>query len=888
MRDEVISLVYKGEITTAINIINTRNVAHVLKLRTSIHTIYEFAQNNAMNFKNQSDTLNKQFEVNKFIIIGILLFMFTFITFYSHRRISKYMNKNEHLKGFLSVIRDVNQLIVREKEKQKLIQECCDILASKHVFVGAWIVLIDNANQVEYIAGTDTQKDFRLFKEKIRSGWTPFCVEKTVANSNTYSFTPKSKENCLKCPLRDLYSGKSAFIIALKHNEKVFGYLTLSIDEKHIDSNNDELSLLEEVAGDIAYALNNIDVEESVSYLKELYGNIINSIENIIFVKDTNFNYIACNKSFEKFVGKSRDEVISKSDYDIFDKDIAALFREHDMKMLEEKKTRSNFEWVDCPDGKKAYFLTIKSPLFNSSGQIIGLVGNSVDVTKQKEAEELLSESEEHFKLLMQESPSVIEVYDLDGLQVDVNHAYEVLWGFPASVTLNKFNLFKSKEVEKRGLLAYVKRAYGGENVSVPVYEYDSTGATEAQGQGRVRILNTRIYPLKDVAGNVKNIVITHEDVTDKENTLLQLEQKKMELETIIQEAPNPIMLHNEDGKVILINHAWSELTGYSFEEIDTIDKWISKAHAQEMSVIKKHINTLYALDAKGDKGEYKITTKNGDIIIWQFSSAPLGMIDKKRTVISSAVDITELKSKDDLMIIQSRNAAMGEMISMIAHQWKQPISIISMIANNIQLDVVLGELNDAMAETYSKDILLQTEHLSKTIDDFRNFFKPDKSSSKIRLHKIIDNTYSIIKESILNNNIEFKVLNNSESEIEVYPRELMQVFVNIINNAKDALVSKNVKDAFIEVTIDEDETSISTKICDNGGGIEEELLSKIFIPYFTTKGEKNGTGLGLYMSKMIVEDHHHGTIDVVNRDKGACFTVKLLKSKAVTSGEIV
>lgn len=138
------------------------------------------------------------------------------------------------------------------------------------------------------------------------------------------------------------------------------------------------------------------------------------------------------------------------------------------------------------------------------------------DITARRQSERKLQQSEERFKLMMRQSPSVIELYDLDGLQVDVNEAYEELWGFPAGHTVGKFNFLASEEVKRKGLLPYAQEAYSGRTVSVPEYEYDSRGATEAQGRGRVRWLSTHIYPLKDPSGTVQNIVVTHEDVTER------------------------------------------------------------------------------------------------------------------------------------------------------------------------------------------------------------------------------------------------------------------------------------------------------------------------------------------------------------------------------------
>ncbi|MCX6077147.1 MAG: PAS domain-containing protein, partial [Campylobacterales bacterium] len=145
--------------------------------------------------------------------------------------------------------------------------------------------------------------------------------------------------------------------------------------------------------------------------------------------------------------------------------------------------------------------------------------------------------------------------------------------------------------------------------------------------------------------------------------------KKTKELETIIQEAPNPIILHAEDGKIIMLNQAWINSSGFTLEETPTIDAWIEKMYDDSLikASVRAHVDSLYAITSKVDEGEFTFSNKNKELITWQFSSAPLGIINGKRTIISSAMDITELKKKDDMLISQSRLAAMGEMIGMIA-----------------------------------------------------------------------------------------------------------------------------------------------------------------------------------------------------------------------------
>lgn len=257
-----------------------------------------------------------------------------------------------------------------------------------------------------------------------------------------------------------------------------------------------------------------------------------------------------------------------------------------------------------------------------------------------------------------------------------------------------------------------------------------------------------------------------------------------------------------------------------------------------------------------------------------------------KDVVFALAMDISErkqhqiqLEEQNKFIISQSRFAAMGEMIGMIAHQWRQPITVIGMDANNMIMDIELGEFNENSAKEYCNGIVDQVQHLSKTIDDFRNYFKPDKERHKVTIPDILEQTYSIIKNSLVNNNIELKKSYKSESKVDIYPRELMQVFVNIIHNAKDSLLLNHIDNALIEIKVYENKSYVTIDIYDNGGGIDEKVLPKIFDPYFSTKDEKNGTGLGLYMCKMIIENHLHGTIEAFNADNGACIRVMLKKT---------
>ncbi|MGB6327279.1 MAG: HAMP domain-containing sensor histidine kinase [Halarcobacter sp.] len=231
-----------------------------------------------------------------------------------------------------------------------------------------------------------------------------------------------------------------------------------------------------------------------------------------------------------------------------------------------------------------------------------------------------------------------------------------------------------------------------------------------------------------------------------------------------------------------------------------------------------------------------------------------------------------ENRKKDIQLVQQSRLAQLGEMISMIAHQWRQPLTAISMQASNILIDAQLGIINNESLEKEVNGIQEKTQHLSKTIEDFRNFYKEDKKSVKIKLENIILTSLNIIKASLLNENIKIIEEYYSKEDIELYDNEIMHVVLNILKNTQDKVKEKQIKNPYLKITTE----NRTISICDNAGGIPEDIIEKIFDPYFSTKDLKNGTGLGLYMSKIIVENHHRGKLSVKNTDEGVCFIIEL------------
>ena len=237
--------------------------------------------------------------------------------------------------------------------------------------------------------------------------------------------------------------------------------------------------------------------------------------------------------------------------------------------------------------------------------------------------------------------------------------------------------------------------------------------------------------------------------------------------------------------------------------------------------------------------------------------------------------EVEKNREKEKQLVQQSRMAQMGEMLSMIAHQWRQPLAAISASSALIELKASRDSLDSGTAQQKAQDISRFSQHLSDTIDDFKNFFKPNKEKSKTTYDEVIRSVLSIIEVSIANKNIQlFQELNCHET-FSTYPNELKQVVLNFIKNAEDALLEKEVKEPTIKISTYIKEGKYILEVSDNAGGIPEDIIEKIFDPYFSTKKGKEGTGLGLYMSKTIIEEHCNGKLTVDNNN-GAVFTIEL------------
>lgn len=231
-----------------------------------------------------------------------------------------------------------------------------------------------------------------------------------------------------------------------------------------------------------------------------------------------------------------------------------------------------------------------------------------------------------------------------------------------------------------------------------------------------------------------------------------------------------------------------------------------------------------------------------------------------------------ERQKQEEKLFQQSHLIQMGEMVSMIAHQWRQPLASIAAIVSSMQIKQAMGNYDEDSMSKELENIAEVTQHLSGTIDDFRNFYKPNKEQVYIKLENVVLESINIMQASFKSDNIKIIQKYECSERIEIHKNEMVQVVMNLLKNACDNFQEKEIADPTIKITV----TDETITVCDNGGGIPQAIISRIFEPYFSTKSERNGTGLGLYMSKTIVEEHHGGRLEAENKDAGVCFKIIL------------
>lgn len=502
--------------------------------------------------------------------------------------------------------------------------------------------------------------------------------------------------------------------------------------------------------------------------------------------------------------------------------------------------------------------------------------------------------SEEHFRLLMEESPSVIELYDLKGLQIAVNKAYEKLWGFPASHTLFQFNVLKSEEVKRTGLIDYIQRAYAGESIVVPEYEYNATGKTEGKGSGRKRWLHTHIYPIRDKTGTVESIVITHEDVTERRQAEAERKIVEEQWSTTFDAINDSVCLLDPEWKVIRHNRATETLLGKSAGEI------IGHPCYKIVHGTNVPIPECPILNVQKSKHRESTMLQTGGRWIEVTADPVLNETDQIIAFVHIVTDITKRKKAEQEMerlmrLLESKNEELQSIVYSASHDLRSPLVNINGFSGFLkthcgQLQQLLHDkaipetIRNAAESLLRQDIPEDLEFITLSAKKMESLINGLLQVSRIGTTVICPvplNMNALIGGIIKNAAYRIQetgadVTTDNLPACVADADQINQVFSNLLDNAlKYADPSRKPR---IHISGQSREGYCVYCVQDNGIGIHPDHQNKVFElfhrlnPHIAADGE----GLGLTIVRRIL-DMHNGKVWIESvPGKGSQFFVSL------------
>ena len=535
---------------------------------------------------------------------------------------------------------------------------------------------------------------------------------------------------------------------------------------------------------------------------------------------------------------------------------------------IKEQKDYSIIHRLQMLDGRIKWVKEACSTLFDESGNPLISRGTVQDITELSLAKIEAQNEHNKLKAILENIPDLLWIKDANGVYITCNKRFEDFFGAKEKDIINKTDYdFVDKELAD----FFKEHDIEAMNSKKPLSNFEEIPFAN---DGHKEYLQTIKSKVVDSNGNIIGVLGIGRDLTELKNKELKLIEQQEELESIFNTTKDGLAIVDMKTNFVKVNKAYCEITGLSEEELLETSSLALMGDQNKEEIVKDSIDKIIS-EGFRDNVERIYLTKNGKIDITLSASL---MPDKKHILLSMK-DVT----KNKLFEEQSKLAAMGEMIGNIAHQWRQPLSVITTISSNIKLRSEYEQLEDYDIESDMDIIMQQAQYLSKTIDDFMNFIRNTKDAQKLSLKDTIEKTLSILHSAMVNNAINIIIDLRDDMCIDGYENELIQSFINIINNSKDAIkeyVKNDEKLIFIN-TIKEDSSLIIT-IKDNGGGIPDNIIHRIFEPYFTTKNKNVGTGIGLSMTYKMITERNNASIDVYNEEytynnknyKGACFKI--------------
>ncbi|MCL0056965.1 PAS domain S-box protein [Dehalococcoidia bacterium] len=838
----------------------------------------------------------------------------------------------EHLNLVLRAIRNVNQLITREKDRDRLLKGASETLIETRGYHHAWIAIFDESGGL--VTTAQAGLDILPLVEYLRRGELPVCAQRALQQSGIVVME-EAPSDCADCPLAAEHPGTMTMTVRLAHAGKVYGVLNVSL-VPGLNAHEEEEALFEEVAGDIALALHGIELEEEhrqaqkrLRESEEKHRTILENIEEGYYEIDIAGNFTFFNDSLCRMFGYPPDELMGMNNRQYTDKKNAKRMYQAFNTVYRTGETAKAFDWeIIRKDGTKRFVEASVSLISDPAGQPAGFRGIVRDVTERKRMQREIEERREYLASVLRNAPDAIVTFDAANRIVEWNPGAKRLYGYTYDEVVGRDidDVAIRPDVREQAILFTEQMLSGKEIPPTEVVRYRKDGTPVS-----VILAGSPII----IGDELRGAVAVYTDITERKRAEEELQQAHDTLEMRVQERTADLARANESlraeiterkraeealreseekyrglvtnvklgifrhsaevgGRILEANPAMEEITGYSRDELLGKQVFDLYVHPEERG---SFLEELAATTGKITK-EQLFRKKDGtEITVSTTKVAVRDDAGKILYVDGILEDITErkraeedLRAKEMQLIHAGRLSSLGEMATGVAHEINQPLAIISMAAEGRLRDIRSGRFDVSILPQELEDILKNVRRIDRIITHMRTFARRTGELESADPEKVLDNVFILLGEQFRMHQISIsREIEEGLPGIKVDTNQLEQVFVNILTNARQVLDEKAEKaarcgEAFekrlvcsISRESREGHEYVAFGFADNAFGVPDELKTRLFDPFFTTKEAGQGTGLGLSIAYSIVTRALGGKIWVEDNEMGgASFKVAL------------
>ena len=655
---------------------------------------------------------------------------------------------------------------------------------------------------------------------------------------------------------------------------------------------------------------------EQMRHSRELYRAITSNLpDGGVLVVDPELRYLVADGPLWERMGSRAESMVGRTVHETLPPMLAEVAQQRYRRALAGATDTYETNYSDM------LVWSNYQPLRDQRGEVVAAMALCFDITERRRVEEELrlavARHEQQIRLFdgfASTTPDLMFLFDRQGRFLYANRRLLQLLGIDLPDIVGKSFLDLGYQQAQHDLhmseiaeAIRTKQAVRGE---IPF---------EAPVTGLFGIYEYVFTPVLGPDGEVEFIAGTGRDVTERKRTEVQLREHAVRFERIAHALPD--VLYVTDIKTLettYVNSSVAQLIGFTPEEVAAMgSELFTLLHPDDKDVASFKLAALEEFpDGEVVETEFRMRhrdgsyrwlrardvafTRDADGRLRQFLGVARDITEQKEAetalrlseeALRKAHDELELRveertaelqrtledlhEKEHLLVTQSRQAAMGEMIGNIAHQWRQPLNTLALVIQRLGLLHRSGEgTSEVVEETVARSMKL-IQHMSRTIDDFRNFFVPDKEKVTFRVRDAVSDALKLMEGTLSSGGVEVRVEERDDPTVYGYPSEYAQVLLNILTNAKDAFDSRQTLLPQVVITVGSSGDRSLVTVRDNAGGIPEDILPKVFEPHFTTKGPR-GTGIGLFMSRVIVEKNMNGRLGACNAADGAVFSIEV------------